>query len=121
MTVPSTTTIAKWRHVVRVVVRLVGVLLVGYGFVSLSLLLMGALLTKIAQPQSLLQPWWQVGRSLPWISMIVVGTLLIRLDRWLARLIVPMPSKGCPSCGYWIGSRELGVCPECGLELGSVA
>jgi hypothetical protein len=51
------------------------------------------------------------------LALVAAGVLLVRLDRWLARLIVPEPSKGCPSCGYWIGSREITVCPECGTPV----
>lgn len=119
MTVPSTATIAKWRHVVRVIVRLVAVVFV---LVSVASLFWSILSVAIMWPQgggiafgaSPLIPILLLLRPLVWA---VIGVALFRLDLRLARLIVPMPSKGCPNCGYWLGSRELGRCPECGVEL----
>jgi hypothetical protein len=114
VTVPTTASIAKWRHVVRVLVRMVGVPLVVVGAAWFILCVMRAVLAQMMQPGALLLGVYQ---SLVPLLMIVTGYVLLRSDRWLARVIVPDPTKGCPNCGYWVGSRRIEKCPECGLVL----
>ena len=120
MSIPSVTSIARWRHLVRVVVRFAGVLLVVVG--------VGSLLSSFVSVVVAVSQGGRVSFGAPTLVSVVVmalrpllwaglGVVLVRFDRRLARLIVPMPSKGCPVCGYWLGSREITVCPECGTDL----
>jgi hypothetical protein len=120
VTVPSIVAIEKWRHVVRVFVRLAGVVLVGASAVILLwsipsvlfFLPQGRGIMYVSPP--LVTILVLVLRPLVWAA---IGIVLFRLDNRLAKLIVPMPSQGCPNCGYWVGSREIKVCPECGTDL----
>jgi hypothetical protein len=112
VTVPSTTTIAKWRHVVRVLIRLVGVPLVVVGVIMLCSSVVSMRMSGFR---------WSAMNVVFWsdtpLLVSTTGVLLLLFDRQIARFVVPMPSKGCPNCGYWIGSRAMDRCPECGVEL----
>jgi hypothetical protein len=117
VTVPSSATIAKWRHVVRVLIRLVGV----------PLVVLGAIMLATSVPKTMLDVRMMGTRNatlalyldlnLAPVLVICTGVALFIFDKKLARFIVPKPSKGCPNCGYWIGSRPMDRCPECGVEL----
>lgn len=115
--VPSSNTIARWRHLVRILARLVGVPLVIIGAI---LLIRGMLGTVLAMMQGQIMGgvfYWAYLSVTP-LLVAGAGITLVMFDKRLASLIVPMPQKGCPNCGYWIGARELVTCPECGIDLG---
>jgi hypothetical protein len=48
------------------------------------------------------------------LAMVMVGGVLVVFARRLARWIVSMPERGCPSCGYAGAAGD--KCPECGLR-----
>lgn len=113
--VPSSSTIARWRHLVRVLVRLAGVPLVIFGGI---VLIQAILRTVISILEGGVFTFFYLAyANVTPVLIVASGVILILFDKWLAALIVPMPAKGCPNCGYWIGARELPACPECGIDL----
>ncbi len=113
--IPSVSEIARQRHWVRVLVRLaaaplllVGVILLIRAVLRTAIMMMeGGSFTILYLAYSNITP----------VLVSATGAGLIIFDKRLAKLIVPMPSRGCPECGYFIGRRDVGACPECGLSL----
>ncbi|MCW5775154.1 MAG: hypothetical protein KIS87_01735 [Phycisphaeraceae bacterium] len=48
------------------------------------------------------------------LALIAVGAALALLSRRIGVWVVPVPTTGCPRCGYPTPDAE-GRCPECGL------
>ena len=112
-------TIARWRHLVRVLVRLVAAPLIIFGTILLALAMLRTGLS-ILEGGGFTVTYLIYANLVP-IIIVTTGILLVMFDRRLAKLIVPMPTPGCPGCGYWIGDREMQTCPECGLRLAEEA
>ena len=51
-------------------------------------------------------------------TLAVPAVALIFLNRRLAKWIVPLPTPGCPQCGYQLTGLKDARCPECGLDMG---
>ncbi len=47
------------------------------------------------------------------LAMLVVGLVLARGAKRIARWMIAMPATGCPRCGY--DGAVNTICPECGL------
>ena len=50
---------------------------------------------------------------------LMIAALLLAADLFALRLLVPMPRRGCPGCGYDVDETKQQRCPECGLEVRS--
>jgi hypothetical protein len=48
------------------------------------------------------------------LAMIIVGSALGLLSKTISRWVLPVPSEGCPRCGY--EKVDTDQCPECGLR-----
>ncbi len=48
---------------------------------------------------------------------IFAALLLLAIQQYLVRWLVPMPRPECPQCGYDIANLTESRCPECGLQL----
>lgn len=113
--VPSSSTIARWRHLVRVLVRVAAVPLVIIGAIVLIRALMRMGISLLEGGSFTIA--YLIYTNVTPVLILASGVALILFDKWLAKIIVPLPSKGCANCGYWIGARELATCPECGIDL----
>ena len=59
--------------------------------------------------------------SLAWaVAFTLPALFLWTCDRWLARLLVPLPTSTCPRCGYALSHLTMPSCPECGLPIPAV-
>src|SRR5690348_9915477 len=92
--------------------------------VSLILLATGAylvlkrfMLAVVARdPQTAFLAWDEIGEGQSFfrgLAMLAVGASLGAAARPLARWVLPVPSGGCPRCGY--EKVDQSRCPECGL------
>lgn len=51
------------------------------------------------------------------LMLIVLGVIVWRLQKRLARWLVVIPEMECPECGYAIPALRDPRCTECGLGL----
>ena len=47
---------------------------------------------------------------------MLAGVLLLFTNRFI-RFIAPLPTPGCPVCGYEFDLGKVAICPECGVSL----
>ena len=108
-------------HSVRAIVcwtlRILGVLTVAFGaYLFLKRLAFGI---GSGSFEGAFQAWTGVGEdhsAYRGIAMVVVGTALAVVSRWVARWAIVTPGGGCPRCGYDMKPDE--PCPECGWRDG---
>lgn len=90
---------------------------VGGIYLILKAVLLGI---AVGNPQMTYAVYTGVGENHPLsrgLALIAVGVPLGLLSSRIAGWIVPVPARGCPSCGYAsLGAG--GRCPECGLSTG---
>ena len=117
---PDSDTIARRRHTVTIVVRL---LIAAYGaWVCYSIatgsvqLFLSNAVANSSLGIALADVPYALARDGPQVVLLVV---LILVEKRLVRWIVPMPVGGpvCPKCGYSLKNLRSPVCPECGLNL----
>ena len=114
---PRTSTVLQVRWALRAALRLAAIGLIvyamyrGYDGVR-SYLIQGAT-----------DAWGRVTARSPWhflhdsIRLALAAGLLLAVDFWLLRWLVPAGRWQCPRCGYDLESVNQPKCPECGQRL----
>lgn len=117
---PNAATVLRARARLRFVIRLIAVIL-GLAYLTTTIPI---LLDYLMYSHSRLR--WDRDTSVVSIlflslkfGMFIAAILLLAIDRWLLRWIVPMPIPGCPFCGYASLPTQGDKCIECGNTLPS--
>ncbi len=122
--IPDAATIARRRHTVTIVVRL---LIALYGAFCVYALVVGPVVSVL----NTLMNWsnnsgmvgslvlGQLGNGCYVLPQLMLVVVLVLTEQRLVRWIVPIPAKhaGCPKCGYSLKDLKSPICPECGTSL----
>jgi len=110
--IPATGSIMEKRHACRRRLRYTSLCLVVTSTIFISYWFIECVLSG---------EWWWSSNAIAFSLAFVVPAISIWvLDRWLARLIVPMPRALCPGCGYQLEALTAPRCPECGVAIPAV-
>lgn len=119
---PRTSTVLRTRWMLRVVLRLAAVVLVVYaiylGYSGLDRYLGQSGTDPFGGAARVRPPWYFLDSSL---RRILAAGLLLAVDLWLLRWLVPAGRWQCPRCGYDLENVSKPKCPECGQRLSSEA
>lgn len=112
------------RHVIRISLRLISILLVT---VAVGIIALRPITMIISWDRYVGVDWLlllkQLARGirhdvLPGVTaLVIIAAALWLLQRPLARLIVPRAGATCPECGYSLRGIQAARCPECGAEI----
>lgn len=116
---PTAEEINRKRHLAQILIRLFASILICLGAVSIVesiRFLLYSAITGLPLGPNANMLWNGFTDGMP---VIAIGVVLFALDRFVARLLIPIPSSACPQCKYDLsdpGNKTR--CPECGLHLG---
>ncbi len=109
----------------RLVLKAIGVLLIGFALPGVA-----TLLSKAGYHTMYRDPFAVRGVSAPdwfyWqflashvrdLVQLGLGLYLLFGGRWIADLAIPSNRPYCPECGYDISEATGKCCPECGVEI----
>lgn len=101
----------------RLVIKAIGVLLVGLG---LEGVLRSLVFVVLAAPWT--NTTWN-DWGWPFVSLLqpVIGVYLFLRGEWIVNLAIPSNRPYCPECGYDLARNEGAKCPECGVGLAGKA
>lgn len=110
------------RVLVTVAVRLIGLLILGFGIGPIASALANFLPVLIPPMANIATPRAQIlGAVLYIVSMLLtplVGLYLLFGGRWIiAKILRGLDPRRCPSCGYDVASLNTEQCPECNAKL----
>lgn len=110
---PTIAAVVRARYWTGATIRIAGALLVLWGMLEFMHQLLEWLphLASFTGLSLAIMLW-----PLRWACIAIV---LLAMQRRITAWLFPLPSIGCPQCGYPIAGRPLGACPECGLRLAS--
>lgn len=117
---PRTSTVLRVRWILRVALRLAVIALLVYAAY------LGYDGVRRYLTQSATDPWGRAtGHEMPWhflhdsLRRALAAGVLIAVDLWLLRWLVPAGRWQCPRCGYDLENVSKPKCPECGQRLSS--
>lgn len=110
---PRTSTVLRTRWMIRVALRLAAIALLVYA-IYLGYSGVEQYLTQTTPGRW--PPWHFLHGSL---RRLLAAGVVIAVDLWLLRYLVPAGRWQCPRCGYDLENVSKPRCPECGQRLSS--
>jgi hypothetical protein len=106
----------------RLVIRAIGVLLVGLGAPDAIATAVYTVWVSIAQPygQARLADMWMLPSLLANVLQAALGLYLYFGANWVVNKAIPTNRPYCPECGYDMAAAQGPACPECGAALPGV-
>ncbi len=111
--IPTGATVRRWRYVVLVGLRVLMFLLGAFAVFQLYLMAASAVQQMILGSSMGLSIF-----NVLWVLLPLIGAIGLRLlEKRLIAFLAPLPSRGCPQCGYSLVNLRSPICPECGSDV----
>jgi hypothetical protein len=110
----------KYKTLVRIAVKLIGVFFIVEGLVTLSfhaVFLFESIFQVFGVGFDQQRGYLMVANTLPRFTQITVGLYLFFGGRRVVDAIIPSNRPYCPECGYDLTSNPTDQCPECGTRI----